>query len=55
MVNSVIVRNLTSQSVQYPLKLIITIIIYAQSAYNSTNVTFSFRLKTCLKEEYNKK
>ena len=49
MVNSVIVCNFTSQSVQYPLKFITTIIIYAQSAYNSTNATFNFRVKIYFK------
>jgi hypothetical protein len=39
----------TSQSVQYPLKFIITIIIYVQSAYNSTNTTVNFRVKTHFK------
>jgi len=55
MVHSVIVGNFTSQSVQYPLKFITTIIIYAQSAYSSTNATFNFRVMTCFMENYNKK
>ena len=41
-------------SLQYPLKFITTIIIYAQSAYSSTNATFNFGVKTCFKEKYNK-